>query len=376
MNDKQKVDNLESLRKRVMHADREALIYFLTAEREEVLSTLWEWSDQVRRQHVGDAVHLRGLIEVSNYCAANCIYCGIRAGNHHLLRYRMEIPEILTQVRLAVKLGYGTVVLQSGESSRQMPGRWVTELIRTIRSECDLAITLGMGERSRDEYQEWFSAGANRYLMRYETSNSGLFHTLHPGHLGLESRLNSLHLLREIGYEIGSGIMVGIPGQTWDDLAADLLLFRQLNLDMIGVGPFLPHPETPLGSSYLEGQVFTPGAQVPNNEITTLKTVALTRLVCPMANIPSTTALAAVDVKSGHELGLSRGANVIMPNLTPTHYRSLYEIYPAKADTGEAAEHYDSRLKARILALGRHPGIGRGDSPNKGVRTCEHNPEH
>ncbi|MDO4575088.1 MAG: [FeFe] hydrogenase H-cluster radical SAM maturase HydE [Planctomycetia bacterium] len=336
--------------------ERAAILDFLRTASAEKRSELFRLAEDTRRRNVGDAVHLRGLVELSNYCRANCAYCGIRVGNTQVRRYRMEHDEILPCVRLAERLGYGTVVFQAGESEHFLPGVWVEELIREIRKFSGIAITLSLGERSTEDYQRWFRAGANRYLLRFETSNPALFRQLHPGHPGLETRKNALLRLRQTGYEIGSGVMVGIPGQTWEMLAEDIQTFVQLDLDMIGVGPFLPHPETPLGRGG--------SGEVPNDEETTLRVVALSRLVCPRANIPSTTALAVVDRRAGHEHGLACGANVIMPNVTPEKYRQCYEIYPSKATTCEAAERYDQELKTRIRALGREVGAGPGTSPH------------
>ncbi|MDO4550196.1 MAG: [FeFe] hydrogenase H-cluster radical SAM maturase HydE [Planctomycetia bacterium] len=337
------------------------ILRYLRATDEETLSELWARADTVRRECVGDAVHLRGLIEISNFCQANCAYCGIRAGNPLPVRYRMEISEILQQVKLAEKLGYGTVVLQAGESPGRLPAAWVTELLCAIREISSQAVTLSLGERPEKDYAAWRDAGANRYLLRFETGNAELFAKIHPGHPGLETRLLALKMLRSLGYELGSGIMIGIPGESWEDLAADILRFHSLNLDMIGVGPFLPHAQTPLGKQFIEKMV---ASQVPNDEMTTLKVIALTRLVRPYANIPSTTALATINMSGGYELGLSRGANIIMPNVTPAKYRELYEIYPAKTRTADAAEIFDQNLKKRILALGRKIGTGAGNSVN------------
>lgn len=345
------------------------ILHFLQTSDSAELEQLWKAADSVRRKYVGDEVHLRGLIEVSNICTAQCTYCGIRVNNVHVNRYRMELAEILDSVRLAERFGYGTVVLQSGEAPAVMSDDWVTNVIREIRKISSLAITLSLGERPANDYQayrDWAEAGANRYLIRFETSNPELFRVLHPGHPGLEVRLLALQKLREAGFEIGSGVMVGIPGETWDDLTSDLELFRKLNLDMIGIGPFLPHPETPLGAKFLQSpsHEHRNSTVVPNDELTTLKALALTRLLRPGSNIPSTTALACVDRAAGHEYGLTRGANVIMPNVTPSKYRKLYEIYPSKATTAEAAELFDQKLKERIVSIGRTVGAGAGNSYN------------
>lgn len=356
---------------------REDILHFLRSSDEKELETLWNEADAVRKRFVGDAVHLRGLIEVSNICTAQCTYCGIRVKNPNIQRYRMTMEEILDSVRLAQQFGYGSIVLQSGETPAAMPTDWVTEIVREIRKISTQAITLSLGERPANDFQayrDWFEAGADRYLIRFETSDPELFSRLHPGHPGLECRLEALRKLREIGFEIGSGCMIGVPGQSWETLADDIMLFRTLDLDMIGVGPFLPHPETPLGQEFLKVRKFQeengidPAAIteyfVPNDEQMTLKTVALTRLVCPRANIPATTALACIDRSMGHRNGLNRGANVIMPNVTPAKYRQLYEIYPSKSSTLEEAERFDKMLKERILAVGRTIGEGPGTSEN------------
>jgi biotin synthase len=333
---------------------------------------LWREAEAARREWVGDAVHLRGLLEISNHCRRHCAYCGLRAGRTDLLRYRMTREEILEGARAAVAFGFGTVVLQAGEDPG-LTSPWVAEVVRAIKSETPLAVTLSLGERSEEELSLWREAGADRYLLRFETSNPRLFAMIHPPLPGGgPDRLELLRTLRRLGYEVGSGVMIGIPGQVWDDLADDLLLFRSLELDMIGVGPYLPHPETPLGRAALGaadgriGRTALEGSaapdQVPADELTTLKMIALARLLCPWANIPSTTALATLDQAQGRELGLARGANVVMPNLTPLGFRQAYEIYPGKACLHETAEVCQACLRGRIASIGRTVGTGRGDA--------------
>jgi biotin synthase len=272
----------------------------------------------------------------------------------------MTADEILDSAREAARLGYGTVVMQSGED-RGLTGDFVAALLRRIKSETGLAVTLSLGERDEEDLRAWKEAGADRYLLRFETSDPSLYRRIHPSLPGTVSdRVAQLLRMREIGYEIGSGVMVGIPGQTWDILAHDVQLFRDLDIDMIGIGPFLPSPRTPLGGEGA-GRLRAPGdEQVPNDELTTLKVVALTRLACPEANLPSTTALATIDPASGRELGLSRGANIVMPNVTPPRYRVLYEIYPGKACIHETAQVCQGCLERRILSLGRTLGHGPG----------------
>lgn len=342
---------------------KDEILSWLKTDDESRLAELWRMADAVRRQYVGDEVHLRGLVEISNICARDCGYCGIRAGNTGVRRYRMEIGEILDCARLAVGFGYGTVVLQSGEDYG-ITTDWLAGIIRRIKKETDLAVTLSLGERDDGDLAAWRRAGADRYLLRFETSNRELYERIHPPLPGRHSdRFQILRRLRELGYEVGSGIMVGIPGQTWDDLANDILLFREYDIDMIGIGPYIPHPDTPLGKSDVHAE--TAPDQVPATELITCKVVALTRITCPLINIPSTTALATINRADGREHGLSRGANICMPNLTPRRYRELYEIYPAKSSCDENADESNARIQDRIRAMGRTIGTGRGDSLNK-----------
>ena len=309
---------------------------------------------------MGEEVHLRGLIEISNHCRRQCHYCGLRSGNGELRRYRMTEEEILACAAEAQSYGYGTVVMQSGEDQGISRG-WMAGIVRRIKGETPLAVTLSLGERSEEDLRAWRRAGADRYLLRFETSKRALYDEIHPP-LGKKrsDRIEILRRLREMGYEIGSGVMIGIPGQTYGDLADDIALFAELDLDMIGVGPFIPHPGTPLGGAF-QARCAAPAAdQVPNSELMTYKVIALARIACPDTNIPSTTALATLNLREGRELGLSRGANIVMPNLTPVAYRADYEIYPAKACIRETAEDCRMCLNRRILSLGRTVGRGKG----------------
>jgi biotin synthase len=342
--------------------NRTEIIRWLKETRDDVLEELWQKADQVRKNSVGDDVHLRGLIEISNYCSRQCHYCGIRAGNRDLERYRMTPDEIMASVHEAFSFGYGTVVLQAGEDP-MIKKEWVSGLIRQIKKETPLAVTLSLGERSSEELIAWHEAGADRYLIRFETSNKELFSRIHPpfGGQPVINRIDLLKELRKLGYEVGSGVMIGIPGQSYDDLANDIELFATLDLDMIGVGPFIPHPSTPLGeNNQSDMPKLDDDNQVPNTELMTYKVVALTRLVCPCSNIPSTTALATLNLAEGRELGLQRGANIVMPNLTPAKYRIFYEIYPAKACIRETAAQCHTCMKRRIESIGRKVGMGPG----------------
>jgi len=249
--------------------------------------------------------------------------------------------------------------MQAGEDYG-IGAEWLAEIISTIKKQTALAVTLSLGERSDDELRRWADAGADRYLLRFESSNPVLFTQIHPPTRGREpvDRIEQLKRLRSFGYEIGSGVMVGIPGQNLSSLAHDIALFRELDLDMIGVGPYIPHPETPLVTKLRPSEIVED--QVPNTEDMTYRVVALSRLVCPQANIPCTTALATVNLAQGRELGLQRGANVIMPNLTPARYRKLYEIYPEKACIHETDEQYYCRITTRVRSVDRFIGTGPG----------------
>ncbi len=339
--------------------DKSDLLGWLRENNPERLMELWRVADETRRRHVGDAVHLRGLIEISNFCVRQCAYCGLRSGNRNLARYRMSADEIFEAAQAAVKFGYGTVVLQAGEDY-SITTRWMADIVRQIKNETALAVTLSLGERPDEDLAAWREAGADRYLLRFETSDRNLFGAIHPP-LGARpcDRIASLVRLKEIGYETGSGVMVGIPGQTYESLADDIVLFRELDLDMIGIGPFIPHPATPLGNGR-PTVPFVNGEQVPNSELMVYKAVALTRLVRPDANIPATTALATINKKNGRELGLQRGANVFMPNITPLKYRRFYEIYPDKACIAETGNACNNCLNARIRMIGRQAGNGPG----------------
>jgi len=373
--------------------ERQTILNWLRESDPDRLSALWTEADAVRRANVGDEVHLRGLIEISNHCVRRCTYCGLRAPNRGIQRYRMTPDEIVACAHTARTLGYGTVVLQAGEDP-ELTRDWIADVVRRIKAETGVAITLSLGEQDEATLRAWHAAGADRYLLRFETSNPALFAQIHPPKPGhVSDRPAQLRALRQLGYEVGSGIMIGIPGQTWDDLANDLELFRALDLDMIGVGPFLPHPDTPLGQEALlepaaaaipdrlplaerapadqsaaPRRVRDANLQVPNTELMTYKVVALTRLQCPRANIPSTTALATINRDQGRELGLARGANIVMPNVTPPEYRCKYEIYPAKACLFETAEQCHGCLTARIHSIGRTIGTGPGRSPNWAAR--------
>jgi biotin synthase len=327
-------------------------------------------ADRIRAAHVGNEVHFRGLIEFSNICHRACWYCGIRSQNITLNRYRMDQQQILKAARKAVELNFGTIVLQSGEDP-ELDLNDFCNTLRIIKQETDLAITLSIGERTFDELARCKIAGADRYLLRFETSNSMLYNKIHPpvpGYKALD-RFDILQQLDELGYEVGTGIMVGIPGSTWDDIVNDLNLFQTLPVDMIGIGPFIPHSATPLGRQMTRD--LTSMDQPPNTSEMVLKILALTRILCPDINMPSTTALETSDPEKGYENGLSCGANVIMPNITEMHLRSLYDIYPGKAGQKRRPEELVQRIRKNLENIERKPGSGPGMSPHFIRRTFE-----
>lgn len=337
---------------------RDHILNCLRETDDQRLESLWRRADDTRRRCVGNDVHLRALLEISNHCRRKCAYCGLNAENEKITRYRMTASEIIDAALGAADWGYGTVVMQSGED----PGietEWMSDIIKRIKSETGMAVTLSLGERDLDELSRWKEAGADRYLLKFETSNRDLYERIHPSLQGIPSdRLQLLRKLRQLGYEIGTGIMVGVPGQSWDDLANDIETLRDLSPDMIGLGPYIPDPDTPLGREY--SARIDENRLVSNSPVTACKTLALTRLVCPRSNMPSTTALAVSDPIFGHFAALERGANVIMINITPSEYREHYRIYPSKSEIDLEA----GRIVANIYALGRTVGKGRGDSPH------------
>jgi biotin synthase len=339
------------------------LLQWLREEDEDNLNLLWQAADDTRRRYVGDAVHLRGIIEISNYCQRSCRYCGINVQHKGLTRYQMSADEIIEVARNIKDFGYGTVVLQSGEHSC-IETAWVSAIIRRIKAETAMAVTLSLGERPADDYAAWKEAGADRYLLKIETSDQHLFNRIHPpfAQLKWKNRLEILQALKEMGYETGSGIMIGIPGQTYDILAEDLLTLKELDLDMFGLGPFIAHPATPLYEAH--HALKDDRNQVPNSELMTYKVNALARILCPQVNIPTTTALATLNRRSGRELGLRRGANVIMPNMTPLHYRQLYDIYPQRVCLEEYGPEMHEKLLQRIGSLGRTITRDSGASPH------------
>ena len=312
---------------------------------------LFEQANTIRRQHLGDAVPLRGIVEFSNFCANDCLYCGIRVSNRRVHRYRLSPEEILGIARRMAGWQQMTIVLQSGEAPSAEGDRALGELIRRIKQETPLAVTLSVGNRSRDVYAYWRDCGMDRYLLRFETSDAELFARLHPDST-LAERLDCLRALRALGVQTGSGFMIGVPDETLSVLADNILLCRELDLDMIGIGPFIPHPDTPLGD--------VPNAYASDPDMFFVA-LAVLRLYNPDAHIPATTAFDAV-FPEGRNLALQRGANVFMPNSTPGEYRKDYLLYPNKPCVDEDAGQCAQCVVLRLNALGRSVGQGPGHS--------------
>ena len=309
---------------------------------------LYSYALKTKQAYYGDKVYLRGLIEFSNICRQDCLYCGIRASNAKVERYRLTPEEILACCDQGYKLGYRTFVLQSGEDL------WYTEeilvdLLSEIRTRYpEVAITLSIGERRTETYQSLFAAGADRFLMRHETASQELYEKLHPT-MFFEDRRACLNALKDLGYQVGAGFMVGLPGQTAADLAEDLRYLMELHPDMIGIGPFIPHSETPLGAEK--------GGTIED----TLVMVALARLLIPDSLIPATTALGTLHPQ-GRELALKAGANVVMPIITPTSVRKQYSLYENKICGDDHPEDCRYCIERRIQAAGFDVDLGRGDS--------------
>jgi len=313
----------------------EELAWLLTSSAAE--EPLAAAADRVRRKYVGDGVHLRGLIEFTNICRQNCFYCGLRRENERAERYRLRPREIVRLARNARGYGYRTVVLQGGED-----GYWHVErlapVLREIRA-LGLVITLSIGERTKEEYRALKEAGASRFLLRIETTDRELYERLDPG-MSCEARRACLASLRALGYEVGTGSLVGLPGQSVESLARDILFFRELDADMVGIGPFIPNGDTPLGEA-AAGDIHL-----------TRRMVSLLRLLLPEANIPATTAMETLE-RGARSLILRSGANVVMPNVTEGDFRRKYALYPGKACVKDTPEHCRACLGAQLSVIGR-----------------------
>ncbi|MBO4555573.1 MAG: [FeFe] hydrogenase H-cluster radical SAM maturase HydE [Elusimicrobiales bacterium] len=309
---------------------------------------LFAAADKVRRSHYGNEVFLRGLIEFTNFCRNDCLYCGIRRSNRNAERYRLTTEQIMQCCAQGYALGYRTFVLQGGEDPYFVPDK-ITEIIRLIKDKySDCAITLSLGEWPEEYYKAWHDAGADRYLLRHETATPEHYSKLHPAELSLENRINCLMTLKKLGYQVGAGFMVGSPYQTTENIIADLRFLQDFQPDMIGIGPFIHHKDTPF-------------ADFPDGSVSlTLRLISIIRLMLPYVLLPATTALGTLDPQ-GREKGLKAGANVVMPNLSPVTVRKKYALYENKICTGEEAAECKGCLQRRVESAGYKISDARGD---------------
>lgn len=331
------------------------------------VNALREAAERTLLTHCGNTVRLRGLVEFSNRCVLNCYYCGIRRGNRAVKRYTLTQDDVVACARWCAEKGYGSLVLQSGERRDAAFVQHVERMIRTVKDVTrsnelpeGLGITLCVGEQTAETYARWFAAGAHRYLLRIESSSPELFASLHPENQCIETRMLCLRTLREIGYQVGTGVMIGLPGQTIDHLIADLRFFRDQDIDMIGMGPYLPHPQAMLPDE-------APVRPKEDRLRLSLRMIAAARLLLRNVNIAATTALQAM-ADDGREQGLRFGANVIMPQVTPPHVRKLYMLYEGKPCLDDTAEQCAICLENRIFSVGRQIQKNQwGDSPHSAL---------
>ena len=325
---------------------------------------------RVKCETLGKRVHLRGLVEQGNACSKDCYYCGIRKSNHTVERYALKTDDVIRMALWSYEQGYGSVVLQSGELTSEEHTQQVERILIELNqaTQGKLGITLCLGEQTAETYQRWKQAGAHRYLLRMETSNPSLYARLHPADHSFDARMHCLTMLKQIGYQVGSGVMIGLPGQTLDDLANDILFFKDFDLDMIGMGPYIPHTDTPLGNGLSVDDAFR------KRQLSLgLKMIAVTRLQLHDVNIAATTALQALD-DEGREKGLLAGANVIMPNVTDVQYRANYQLYANKPCLDENAAKCRNCLQWRVQSIGEEITWGERGDPlhftKKGLPTC------
>jgi biotin synthase len=316
---------------------------------------LYTKAAKIKKEHVGDVVYFRGLIEMSNICRKNCFYCGIRIGNTYIKRYNLSDEEVVEASIYAWQNKYASIALQTGEVTNNEFVKRVTNLLRKINSATngELGITLSLGEQSEETYREWFENGAVRYLLRIETTNRKLYSKLHPQNKihDFDERIKCLKLLRKVGYQVGSGVMIGLPFQTIDQLAEDIIWMKDMDLDMVGMGPYVEHPDTPL---YKYKDLLLP---LDERLSLSLKMIAVLRIIMKDINIVAPTALQAID-NLGREKGILAGANVVMPNITPGLYRNDYKLYDNKPCVDDAVDECKNCLETRIQLTGNSIGYG------------------
>ncbi|WP_097027951.1 [FeFe] hydrogenase H-cluster radical SAM maturase HydE [Clostridium peptidivorans] len=338
--------NLELIKKAEETHDlsKEELVILLKDD--SIDEELFNAADRVRKKYVGDQVHLRGIIEFSNTCKRNCLYCGLRSSNKNVERYRLTPDEIIDLGKKAVGYGYKSIVMQSGEDDYYTVDM-LTSIISNLK-KMDIAVTLSLGEKTLEEYKAYKEAGADRYLIRIETTDKKLYEELDPA-MSHENRKRCIRNLKSLGYQVGTGNLVGLPNQTIESLADDILFFKEIDADMIGLGPFIPNEDTPLKDA--KGREFT----------MSLKVMALTRLMLPDINIPATTAMESLN-KNGRIIALQRGANVVMPNITEGDYRKMYALYPGKICINDTPGHCFNCISGKIRSIGRTVSTSKGHS--------------
>ncbi len=330
--------------------EREPLRELIDGRDGETADYLFEKARVRQRENFGNSVYLRGLIEFTNYCRNDCLYCGIRRSNRNCERYRLTEEDILACCEQGYALGFRTFVLQGGEDMRFTDGD-LCRIVSAVKSaHPDCAVTLSVGERSRESYQAWFDAGADRYLLRHETADPAHYALLHPKELSWDNRVRCLYDLKDIGYQVGAGMMVQAPYQTTDHLITDLYFLRELRPDMIGIGPFIPHKDTPFRD------------KPAGTAELTLFLLGILRLMFPQVLLPATTALGTIDPR-GREKGILAGANVVMPNLSPAGVRGKYLLYDGKICTGDEAAECRVCMQNRIRSVGYEVEVSRGDAP-------------
>jgi biotin synthase len=333
----------------------------------EELQALYDTAYFLKEQYVGKIAYFRGIIECSNLCIKDCYYCGIRKSNKNVERFLMDEEEIFKEAMWAYEAEYGSCVIQSGERQDEEYIAMIERVVKRIyeASNRELGITLSLGEQTEEVYQRWRDAGASRYLLRIESTNPEIYARIHPADHSMEIRKECLKRLRRTGYQVGTGVMMGLPGQTMEDLARDVLFLKEIDIDMVGMGPYIPHSDTPMGQ---EIPAYT-DEQKKTALTLGLKMIAVTRLVLPDINIAAATALQALEY-TGREQGLRCGANVIMPNVTETDYRPKYQLYDNKPCTDENSSMCRGCLSGRIKGIGETIGFNeRGDSLHFRKRT-------
>ncbi len=334
--------------------EKEEYQYILDHITQTEATYLYEASRKETNKHYQDRIFMRGLIEFSNFCKQNCNYCGIRGANTNVDRYRLDLHAIMECCDEGYRLGYRTFVLQSGEDDHYTD-EVVVEIVKSIKEKYnDVAVTLSFGERSKESYQKYFDAGADRFLLRHEAASKRLYDYLHPNNMSYENRMNCLETLKEIGFQVGAGFMVGSPTQTNEDLVEDILFIERFQPHMCGIGPYINHSETPLAGN--------PSGGLEETRVM----LSIIRLVSPKLLLPSTTALGTID-RQGREKAMKSGANVVMPNLSPMAVREKYELYEDKICTGDEAAHCRMCIEGKINRTGFRVDMGRGDHVDKEV---------